>query len=266
MRALVVEDEADLRRQLAARLHEDGWAVDAAADGAEGLYLGREYPFDVAVVDLGLPGLSGIELIRRLRTAQRRFPILILTARGRWQDKVEGLESGADDYLVKPFHVEELLARLKALVRRSAGWSQPVLECGPIRLDTAAKTVTVDGAAVELTTYEYRVLEQLMLRFFQKVETNGVFGNQSIMDYYEKNKASVRKITRFDIFNLQYRLPRQILQIPYDILNRINRKKLLNSNKNLVTGITYEDYFIKTANDTCFDLFYIAEKKETSEQ
>jgi two-component system response regulator PhoP len=164
MRVLVVEDETALRRQLADRLHEDGWAVDAAADGEEGLYLGCEYPFDVAVVDLGLPKLSGIELIRRLRAGQRRFPILILTARGRWQDKVEGLESGADDYLVKPFHVEELLARLKALVRRSGGWTKPILACGPIRLDTAAKTVTVDGVPVELTTYEYRVLEQLMLR------------------------------------------------------------------------------------------------------
>jgi two-component system response regulator PhoP len=164
MRVLVVEDEAELRRQLVARLHEDGWAVDAAADGEEGLYLGSEHPFDVAVIDLGLPKLSGIEVIRRLRAGQRRFPILILTARGRWQDKVEGLEAGADDYLVKPFHVEELLARLKALVRRSAGWAQPVLECGPIRLDTAAKTVTLAGNPVELTTYEYRVLEQLMLR------------------------------------------------------------------------------------------------------
>lgn len=164
MRVLVIEDEATLRGQLTDRLREDGWAVDAAADGEEGLYLGREYPFDVAVVDLGLPKLTGIDVIRRLRAEQRRFPILILTARGRWQDKVTGLEAGADDYLVKPFHVEELLARLKALVRRSAGWTRPALACGPIRLDTAAKTVTVDGAPVELTTYEYRVLEQLMLR------------------------------------------------------------------------------------------------------
>ncbi|MCC6207634.1 MAG: response regulator transcription factor [Gammaproteobacteria bacterium] len=164
MRVLLVEDEAALRQQLADRLQEDGWAVDVAADGEEGLYLGREFPFDVAVIDIGLPKLSGIELIRHLRAEQRRFPVLILTARGRWQDKVEGLETGADDYLVKPFHVEELLARLKALVRRSAGWTRPVLTCGPIRLDTAAKAVTVDGASVDLTTFEYRVLEQLMLR------------------------------------------------------------------------------------------------------
>lgn len=164
MRVLLVEDEADLRGQLSDRLHEDGWAVDSAADGEEGLYLGREYPFDVAIIDLGLPKLSGMEMIRHLRAEQRRFPILILTARGRWQDKVEGLESGADDYLVKPFHIEELLARLKVLVRRGLGWTSPVLACGPIRLDTAAKTVAVDGAPVELTTFEYRVLEQLMLR------------------------------------------------------------------------------------------------------
>lgn len=137
---------------------------------------------------------------------------------------------------------------------------------GKLIVTTPNKKMSITRNPWHVREYTVKELEQLMLRFFQKVETNGVFGNQSIMDYYEKNKASVRKITRFDIFNLQYRLPRQILQIPYDILNRINRKKLLNSNKNLVTGITYEDYFIKTADDTCFDLFYIAEKKETSEQ
>lgn len=163
MRVLVVEDEAALREQLATRLTEDGWAVDAAPDGEEGLYLGREYPFDVAVVDLGLPGISGITLIRELRQSGRHFPILILTARGRWQDKVEGLESGADDYLVKPFHMEELAARLKALVRRSAGLSQPVLRCGPVELDTGAGRVTVGGRAIDLTSYEYRMLELLMM-------------------------------------------------------------------------------------------------------
>jgi two-component system, OmpR family, response regulator PhoP len=164
MRVLLVEDEAPLRRQLVERLREAGWIVDAAADGEEGLYFGREYPVDVAIIDLGLPRLSGIDLIRRLRDEQRSFPVLILTARNRWQDKVDGLEAGADDYLVKPFHVEELLARLRALVRRSAGKSSPVLSCGPVALDTSSQKVTVDGAAVDLTSYEYRILELLMLR------------------------------------------------------------------------------------------------------
>ncbi len=163
MRILVIEDEPALREQLAARLKAAGYAVDAAADGEEGLYLGREYPFDVAVVDLGLPRLSGIEVIRRLREEGRRFPILILTARGRWQEKVEGLDAGADDYLVKPFHMEELLARLKALLRRAAGWSRSLLRCGPVSLDLRRQAVTVDGHAVDLTAYEYKALEYLML-------------------------------------------------------------------------------------------------------
>ncbi len=163
MRVLVVEDETALRDQLRERLTREGFAVDAAPDGEEGLFLGREYPVDVGIVDLGLPGLSGIDLIKQLREAGRDFPILILTARGNWQDKVEGLEAGADDYLVKPFHVEELLARLNALLRRAAGWSQPVLTFGPLVLDTRTQSVRRDGEVVDLTAYEYRVLEYLML-------------------------------------------------------------------------------------------------------
>lgn len=163
MRILVVEDEAPLREQLAVHLASLGYAVDQAGSGEEGLYYGQEYAQDLAVIDLGLPGLSGIELIRKLRAEGREFPILILTARGRWQDKVEGLEAGADDYLVKPFHMEELLARLNALLRRAAGWTSPVIECGPISLDTRRQQVQVEGAAVELTAYEYKVLEYLML-------------------------------------------------------------------------------------------------------
>ena len=163
MRILIIEDEAPLREQVVARLHVQGYAVDVAGDGEVGLYLGNEYPIDIAVVDLGLPGLSGIEVIRRWRAAGRRFPILILTARGRWQDKVEGLEVGADDYLVKPFHMEELLARLLALIRRSRGWTQSVLLCEPVALDTGTQAVTVNGQPVELTAYEYKLLEYLML-------------------------------------------------------------------------------------------------------
>jgi two-component system response regulator PhoP len=138
--------------------------VDAAGDGEEGHYLGQEYPVDVAVVDIGLPRLSGVEVIRRWRASGRAFPVLILTARSRWQDKVEGLEAGADDYLAKPFHLEELLARLRALVRRSAGWASGTsIAAGPIRLDTRAQRVALDDHPVTLTAFEYKVLEYLML-------------------------------------------------------------------------------------------------------
>jgi two-component system response regulator PhoP len=137
--------------------------VDIAGDGEEGLYLGREMPVDIAVIDLGLPKMSGMELVTALRKEGKKFPILILTARSSWQDKVEGLKTGADDYLVKPFHVEELLARVNALVRRASGWTRSVLECGPIALDTTAQTVTSNGQAVDLTSYEYKVLEYLIL-------------------------------------------------------------------------------------------------------
>jgi two-component system response regulator PhoP len=164
MRILLIEDEAQLREPLVERLRKEGFAVDAAADGQEGHFMGAENACDLAVVDLGLPKLDGIEVIKRWRAAGRRFPVLILTARGRWQDKVEGLEAGGDDYLVKPFHVEELLARINALTRRAAGWSQPKLRCGPVELDTRSQQVAVGGAPVELTTYEYKVLQFLMLR------------------------------------------------------------------------------------------------------
>src|SRR5690606_38141516 len=141
------------------RLQALGYAVDAAADGKEAVFLGSEYPFDLAIVDLGLPLISGIDVIKRWRAEGINFPILILTARDRWQDKVEGLDAGADDYLSKPFDFEELLARTKALLRRSAGVAQSLLRCGPIALDTGAQTVRVDGQPVDLTAQEYKVLE-----------------------------------------------------------------------------------------------------------
>ena len=133
MRALVVEDEAALRESVAARLRDDGFTVDEAGDGEEGLYFGQEYNPDVAIIDLGLPKLPGMDLIRRLREDGHDFPILILTARGRWEEKVDGLSAGADDYVVKPFHMEELLARLQALLRRTGGWASPVLRSGASR-------------------------------------------------------------------------------------------------------------------------------------
>jgi len=163
MRALIIEDDSQLRAQIAQFLSDDGYAVDLAKDGEQGLYMASEFAVDIAIVDLGLPKTSGLEIIQRVRKLGKNYPILILTARDGWQSKVEGLEAGADDYLVKPFHKEELLARSRALLRRSAGWSQALLESGPLILDTGAKQARVDGTDVELTAYEYRVLEYLLL-------------------------------------------------------------------------------------------------------
>ncbi len=163
MRLLIVEDETELRRQLQQRFKDEGYAVDVAADGEEGLYLAREYPFNAAVVDIGLPKLSGIELLQQLRSSSKSFPVLLLTARGRWQDKVDGLDAGADDYLVKPFHIEELVARVKALLRRSAGLSQSEITFGPISLNISTQQVLLSGVELELTAYEYKVLEYLMI-------------------------------------------------------------------------------------------------------
>jgi two-component system, OmpR family, response regulator PhoP len=163
VRLLLVEDDQNLSRSLASQLEREGHAVDCAEDGREGLYYGREYPIDLAIVDLGLPGISGLELIRSLRTEGKDYPILVLTARDRWQDKVEALKLGADDYVVKPFHVEELLARVDALLRRAGGWAQSELVCGPVTLDTRTHEVSVDGRKLELTSFEHRLLEYLML-------------------------------------------------------------------------------------------------------
>ena len=163
MRILVVEDEDALRDSLKAQLTAAGFAVDVAANGEDGLWAGLEYPLDVAIIDLGLPKLRGLEVIRRLRAQNRTFPILVLTARDRWQDKVEGLDAGADDYVAKPFHFEEVLARVQALMRRTGGWATPELTCGPYVLDTRRQRMTLNGSPIELTNYEYRLVEQLML-------------------------------------------------------------------------------------------------------
>lgn len=163
MKLLVVEDDADLRRQLVSALESNGYTVEETADGQEALYLGSEFSYDLAIVDLGLPSLSGVDLIKKWRALERNFPILILTARSDWQDKVEGLEAGADDFLVKPFHMEELLARLNALLRRAAGHAKPVLSFGALSLDTVGRVVSNNGKPIKLTSYEYRTLEYLML-------------------------------------------------------------------------------------------------------
>jgi len=163
MRLLLIEDEDKLRRQLTEKLQQSGYSVDTAADGQSGLFQATEYPLDLAIIDLGLPKLSGLDIVRQVRQQNFTYPILILTARGNWQDKVTGLEAGADDYLVKPFHFEELLARLNALLRRSAGKASPLIQLGPISIDTSSQQVCVAQKPVELTSYEYRVLEYLIL-------------------------------------------------------------------------------------------------------
>ena len=161
MRLLVIEDEDLLRNQIIFRLQQEGFQADGTANGDDGLFQAHEYPYDLAVVDLGLPGLPGLELIRRLRQGGSPLPILILTARGKWEEKVQGLEAGADDYLVKPFHMEELLARIRALLRRASGSTNHTLQFGPLRLDTHAQQLFVDEQAIGLTAYEYRLLEYL---------------------------------------------------------------------------------------------------------
>jgi two-component system response regulator PhoP len=163
MRVLIVEDDVDLRAALATQLRTAGFVVDESADGREGLYFGEEFPLDLAIIDLGLPEIPGLELIRRLRAAGRDFPILVLTARADWKDKVEGLEAGADDYLTKPFHNAELMARVNALMRRAGGHARPEVHFGPLAIDLTAQRVRLHGVAVDLTTFEFKVLQYLVM-------------------------------------------------------------------------------------------------------
>ena len=161
MRVLVVEDDPDLNRQLAGALKEAGYAVDTAVDGEEGAFLGETEPYDVVVLDIGLPGRDGLRVLEGWRQAGRTMPVLLLTARDRWSDKVSGIDAGADDYVAKPFHMEEVLARLRALIRRSAGHASSVIACGPLAVDTAASKALVDGEAMKLTSHEFRLLSYL---------------------------------------------------------------------------------------------------------
>ena len=163
MRILVVEDDSRLLTQLDILLQKNGYSVDLADDGQKALFLLQEHTYDLAIIDIGLPVIDGFEVIQKARKNDVSCPILILTARDRWQEKVEGLDSGADDYLTKPFHNEELLARINALIRRAAGKAHPTIEKGPITLDTLSEEVTVNGQYIELTAYEYKVLEYLLL-------------------------------------------------------------------------------------------------------
>lgn len=163
MRLLIIEDEQAIREQLCDYYRKLNFVIDAAEDGEEGSYFAMEFDYDIAIIDIGLPKKDGISIIKEIRAANKKYPVLVLTARGNWQDKVSGLEAGADDYLVKPFHTEELRARTNALIRRSTGNASPTLNFDPIVIDTSAKNVSVDGKSIELTSYEYNTLEYLAL-------------------------------------------------------------------------------------------------------
>jgi two-component system response regulator PhoP len=169
MRLLVIEDDATLRETLTTQLGDAGFAIEQAADGKEGLYFALEYPIDLAIIDLGLPEVSGLEIIREVRKQGKSYPILILTARDRWEDKVDGLDAGADDYVVKPFQFEEIIARVNALVRRSGGWASSLMTAGPVSLDLSRQEVKVNDAVIELTSYEYKIIEYLMVRAGQVI-------------------------------------------------------------------------------------------------
>lgn len=177
MRLLLIEDDAVLRLTLARQLQADGYRVDLAADGQDGLFQAREYPLDLAIVDLGLPKLSGLEVVQTLRAQGKTLPILILTARGSWQDKVTGLEAGADDYLVKPFDYPELAARIKALLRRALQSASETLQLGPLRIDLTAQQVALQEQVLELTTFEYRLLEMLIR------QRHRIVSKQELADY-----------------------------------------------------------------------------------
>ncbi len=162
MRLLVVEDDPDINRQLVTALTDAGYVVDSASDGEEGHFLGDTEPYDCVILDLGLPVMDGVSVLEAWRRESRKMPVLILTARDRWSDKVSGFDAGADDYVSKPFHMEEVLARVRALLRRNAGHATSELTCGPMMLDTKAAKVTVEGQAIKLTSLEYRLLAYLM--------------------------------------------------------------------------------------------------------
>lgn len=163
MRILIAEDDSRLLTQLDALLQQNGYSVDLADNGEHALFLIKEYTYDLAIIDIGMPKLDGFDVIRQARKDNISCPILILTARDRWQEKVEGLDAGADDYLTKPFHNEELLARTKALIRRASGQANPVIQFGPIALNTVTEELAVNETPFDLTAYEYKVMEYLMM-------------------------------------------------------------------------------------------------------
>lgn len=213
MRALIVEDEPTLREQLVSSLREQGFAIDQAEDGEEGLYLAENMPLDIAIIDLGLPGRDGLSLIKSLRQKNLKYPVLILTARDTWEDKVDGLEAGADDYLTKPFHIEELLARVRALLRRTGGWSDSVMHFDRLSIDTRAQQVKVDDNVIELTAYEYRVLSYLA--------TNGgkVISKSTLLDHlYDEDTDRDPNILEVFIRRLRQKLDKDQTLNPIETL------------------------------------------------
>nr|WP_295827572.1 response regulator transcription factor [uncultured Azospirillum sp.] len=183
MRVLVVEDTPELARQLKQRLEGEGYAVDTAADGEEGRFLGETEPYDAVILDLGLPKIDGLTVLRSWRRAGMAVPVLILTARDAWNEKVQGIDAGADDYLAKPFSMEELLARVRALIRRAKGHATAEIACGGVVLDTRSGRVTVDGEPIELTAFEYRVLSYLMHRKGQVVSRTELIEHVYAQDF-----------------------------------------------------------------------------------
>ena len=162
MRILLVEDDPDLNNQVKGSLEDNGYSVDSALDGEEGHFLGDTEPYDAVILDLGLPKLDGITVLENWRKENKKFPVLILTARDRWSEKVNGFDAGADDYVTKPFQMEELLARLRALIRRSAGHATSDIECGPLKIDTKSNKVFIDGTKLKLTSHEYKIIEYFL--------------------------------------------------------------------------------------------------------
>ncbi len=207
MRILVVEDDRDLNRQLVAALAGAGYAVDRAFDGEEGHFLGETEPYDVVVLDLGLPKMDGLSILEQWRRANRNMPVIILTARDRWNEKVAGIDAGADDYIAKPFHMEELLARVRAQVRRSTGHAKAEIECGPLRLDTKAARVTCDGQQIKLTSHEYRLLAYLM-------HHNGrvVSRTELVEHLYEQNFDRDSNTIEVFIGRLRKKIPADIIE------------------------------------------------------
>ncbi len=196
MRLLVVEDESLLRQQVEQELTKEGYVVDAAEDGKTGLYYATEYDYDAAIIDLGLPEIDGISLIKKIRSTGKDFPVLILTARGDWQDKVAGLDAGADDYVVKPFQLEEIVARLNALLRRAAGFAKPKLEFGQLSLDISAKQLTLNEENIVLTAYEYKMLEYLMLHPGQVISKTELTEHLYAQDYDRDSNVLEVFVTR----------------------------------------------------------------------
>ncbi len=207
MRLLVIEDDPDLNRQLVAALSDAGYAVDTAFDGEEGHFLGDTEPYDAVVLDIGLPKKDGLSVLEQWRRDQRKMPVLILTARERWSDKVAGMDAGADDYVAKPFHMEEVLARLRALLRRAAGHAHNEMECGPLRLDTKTARATVDGRAVKLTSHEYRLLAYLMLHKGRVVSRT-----ELVEHLYEQDFDRDSNTVEVFVGRLRKKLPSDLIQ------------------------------------------------------